>query len=267
MEFTTLTIEKTERKKGKKLKTREFSVSQLGCVFADQFWELGWSEKTMRPAWVAYAASEQEARAFTANFRAGRKAKRNPYPLEIPKSASHKWMTQKVGEATVTVAYLPELFHLDPCVPPKDIRFLFMPPTWWLDAQEAELRADFGEQARDVARAAYFVAYLDRRSPLPMVHDLAFHRQLFEAAQKEDWVKPLKQGGTTLGWQGVTRCGLEAPLACGAMHAAFETFLREQTRKYFEQEIKHGQTRLGADRRILPFPKRPLEQLCLDFAA
>ena len=273
MDFTTLTIEKVERKKGQKRtkgqkpKTREFSVTQLGCVVANHLWELGSAEKAMRPAWIAYTGSEQEVRAFTANFRGGHKARRRPFPLEIPKKAPHRWVTQRVGTATVTMAYIPELFHLDPGPPPGTLTFLFMPPAWWLDEQEEELRGEFGERARDVARAAYFVAYIDRRSPLPVVHDLRFHLQLFEAARDESWTRELQRSNSRFGWEGVTDCGLEEPIACHATHAEFETFLKSQTQKYFEEEIKNGQTRLGADRRVLPFPAGPVEQLCLDFAA
>jgi hypothetical protein len=171
------------------------------------------------------------------------------------------------GTVTVTEAYIPELFHLEPAQPPEDLTFLFMPPTWWLDEQEEALCADFGERARTVARAAYFVAFLDRRSPMPIVHDLLFHLQLFEAAKNEAWVQPLERGNLRFGWEGVTNCGLEAPIVVRASHAQFESFLQEQTQKYFEQEIQNGQTRLRADRRVLPFPQGPVEQLRFDFAA
>ena len=271
MEFPTLTIEKAKRKGRQVVKTREFRATGLGWVAADRFWDLGSSTKSTRPVWVAYAASEQESRAFTANFRGGQVVRRNrgrfrDDRLEIPKKALHRWTTQRVLDSVVTVAYLPELFHLDPGLPPDHIRFLFMPPTWWLDEQEGELRGEFGDEARDVARAAYFVAYLDRRSPLPIVHDLRFHLQLFRAAREEPWLLEMDPENSRLGWTGVTGCGLEAPLGCFANHQDFEAFLKSQTAKYFEEEIRNGQNRVRTDCRVLPIPDGTAEQLCLHLA-
>jgi hypothetical protein len=168
-------------------KGREFRVTLLGYLEAP--WELSRAERVTRPVWIAYAGPDQACRAFTANFRAGRKAECFGTDLQVPKSAPHRWVHHRHGDATVTVAYLPELFHLDPAVPPDRIEFLFMPPAWWLERQAELLRPELGGDAFDAARAALFVAFLDRRTSLPVVHDLRFHLQLYRAALEKPWCR------------------------------------------------------------------------------
>ena len=265
----TLTIEKLvgKRRRGHIPKSRRFSVTGLGFLTVDGLWELGRSQKTQRPVWIAYAGPVEACRAFTANFRAGRKATGESWrPLEIPKKSPHRWVDQRRGETQVTVAYIPELFDLDPGLPPDDITFLFAPPTWWLDEQAAALADDFGDAARDVARAALFVAFVDRRSPLPLVQDLRFHLQLYTAALEEDWTQaPNEQPGYQAHRLGL--CGLDEPLLCRVDHPTFQDFLTEQTNAYFEEQIRHGQTRFRPDRRLLPYPEPAPTQLCFHFAA
>ncbi|MCP4870581.1 MAG: hypothetical protein GY898_17900, partial [Proteobacteria bacterium] len=256
-----------KRRRGYIQKSRRFSVTGLGFLTADWLWELGHSEKTQRPVWIAYAGPVEACRAFTANFRGGRKAGGESWrPLEIPKKSPHRWVHQRRGETQVTVAYIPELFDLDPGLPPDDITFLFAPPTWWLDEQAAVLADDFGDQARDVARAALFVAFVDRRSPLPLVQDLRFHLQLYTAALEEDWtLSPEFRGAFQA--ERLGPCGLDEPLLCRVGHPTFQDFLTDQTNAYFEKEIRHGQNRFRPDRRVLPYPDRAPAQLCFQFEA
>ena len=267
MDFPSLTITRETKKKGRRrpMKTREFTVTLLGYLTADAQWELSSSEKAIRPAWIAYAGPAEACRAFTANFRAGRKAKRNHDVFEVPKSSPHRWVTHRHGEAAVTVAYVPELFHLDPVKPPDAIGFIMMPPRWWLDEQAEALRDELGSEAEEAARAALFVAYLDRRSPLPIVHDLAFHLQLYRAALEEPWTFEVETT-RSLNAAGLGACGLDEPILCAVDHRRFEAFLASETTSYFEKEIAHGTHRLRPGGRILPYAAGDPLQLRLDFA-
>ena len=106
--------------------------------------------------------------------------------LEVPKSAGFRYETFSREGATLTLAYLPAVFSFQP--PSADagnIAFLCLPPTWWVEEQAQAIRPSMGPDAREAAVAAYFVAYLDQRSPLPIANDLAFHLALYRAAQEE----------------------------------------------------------------------------------
>jgi hypothetical protein len=153
----------------------------------------------------------------------------------------------------VTVAYLPELFHLEPAGPVAGhVRFVFAPPRWWVAEQAEDLALEFGEAAPDVARAALFCAYLDRRTPLPLIHDLRFHLQVYRTALATGWIYPLSTDrGAVLRGRGAEAAGLDAPLACSVDQDDLADFLIQQTALYHE-EIHLGTTRVAAGRRLLP---------------
>ena len=206
-------------------------------------------------------------RAFTANLRGGRKAKvgrGGNVILELPKSASHRWLSQRSADgATVTTAYLTEFFELDPGEPTERIGFVFMPPRRWLERQAEALEPEFRGGALDVARAALFAAFLDRRSPLPLVHDLRFQLQLYRAALEEPWTqgpRTLRHGEGDLWAAYPGACGLDTPRLVDVNHHDFEAFLKVQTARYFHKEIAHGTHRFRPDCRLFtlsPTPSSP----------
>lgn len=269
MDFTTLTI-RTEPKKDPEAKTRTFSVQLLGFLTADPLWEPGGNGSAHRPVWIAYAGTDREAHPFTANLRAGRKAATNSDSLEIAKRSPHRWTTQKVPGGVVTVAYIPSLFHLDPVTHCADsVRFVFAPPRWWVGEQAEALARDFGDDAWEAARAALFCAYLDRRTPLPLVHDLRFHLQVYRAACSAGWLHELSRsraGGEVLVGRGAEASGLDAPVACSVGQSALADFLIQQTQLFHQEEIRRGKTRIAASRRLLPYPLEAPVQLRLDLA-
>lgn len=290
-DFPLLTIEQEVKTRGSRgrgapVKTRRFSTTLLGWVGADSLWDCGSTAKSTRPVWLAYAGSESAVRAFGANLRGGhRAAMRVPGPrrygydsdiFQLPKRSGHRWVHQRFGDTAVTVAYLPDLFHLEPDFVGETgrIDFVFMPPTWWLEAQTASLRPELGTDAADAARAALFVAFLDRRTPRPLVSDLRFHLQLYRAALDEPWVteaeRPLERWARKASKlyafnTGVS--GLAAPLTVSVDAATFEQFLTEQTNTFFEEEIRHGASRIPSTGRLLSYPDLAGLQLCLDFEA
>jgi hypothetical protein len=215
MGFPALTIETAPKKDGS-AKTRTFSVHLLGFLTADALWASGGEGSAERPVWLSYFGTESETQPFTANLRGGRKARADGDVLELGRRL-YRWSPpQRVPHGVVTVAYLPELFHLEPAGPVDDhVRFVFAPPRWWVVEQAEDLALEFGEAAPDVARAALFCAYLDRRTPLPLIHDLRFHLQVYLAALATGWIYPLSTGrGAVLRGRGAEAAGLDAPLAC-----------------------------------------------------
>jgi hypothetical protein len=270
MDFSTLTI-RSEPKKNPEAKTHTFSVQLLGFLTADPLWEPGGNGSASRPVWIAYAGTERESSPFTANFRAGRKAGTTSEALEIPKRGPHRWSFQKVPGGIVTVAYIPSLFHLEPVTQGEEdaVRFVFAPPRWWVTEQARSLASDFGDEAQEAARAALFCAYLDRRIPLPLVHDLRFHLQVYRAACAAGLLYELSRsrgGRAVLAGRGAEACGLDAPVALSVGQSALADFLIEQTQLYHQKEIRRGKTRISASGRLLSYPIQAPVQLCLDLA-
>ena len=277
MDLTDLTITnepKSKRRAGRRgiVKSRRFQAKLLTYLTADPLWQLGQAGQALRPVWITYTASHEMGRAFTANLRGGRKAKitGSADVLELPKSAPHRWLSERCcGGATVTTAYLPELFELDPGESVERVAFVLMPPRRWLERQARALEPEFGGDAEDVARAALFAAFLDRRSPLPLIHDLRFQLQLYRAALDAPWTQAPRSERHARGglWVSASHaCGLDAPQLVNVAHPQFEAFLKAQTARYFHQEIAHGTHRLRPDCRLLPYPSSPPRQLRLDLA-
>ncbi len=271
MDFPTLTITHERKSKGRVIKSRCFQAKLLTYLTADRLWALGQAGQALRPVWITYAAPHEMGRAFTANLRGGRKAKLRPAAnevLELPRSASHRWLSQRSQDgATVTTAYLGELFELDPGEPACRIGFVLMPPLSWLERQAETLEPEFGDDATDVARAALFAAFLDRRSPLPLVHDLRFQLQLYRAAVEASWTqapRALRHGEGDLWARSHDACGFDEPRLVDVSHSDFETFLKTQTANYFHKEITHGTHRFSPDCRLLPYPEHAPRQLRLD---
>ncbi len=252
---------------GKKGKGTEFSVTLLAYFLPRSLMDLGCASDAQRPAWVAYLGSEQEARAFTANFRSGRKAKTSYWPnLQLRKSDPYR-VTQvpAAGGGILTTHVLPELFQLEPLMPGDQVAFIFAPPTWWIESQAQELAADFGADAQDAARAALFTAYLDRRTEMPIVNDLRFHLALYRQALKQEWAD-LDDESAYRYARGLATVGLDpAALYIKTDRDELATFLAAQTALYFEEEIRNGKNRIPADSRLLPLPDASPTQLCFNF--
>ena len=255
MRFPTLTIESG----GRRAKGRAFSVHLLAHLVAERG-----PNQERRPSWIALFGSEPETRAVVANLRAGKNARADGDTFQIPKRLPLRWTPQSVPGGIVTVAYLPALFHLEPAGPPSDsVQFVFAPPLWWIEALAAELRSEFGDDAPDAARAALFAAYLDRRSPLPLLHHLRFHLALFRALTDDDG--PLSPP-TPEAHQSFRAIGLDAPLRVSLSQSDLSEVVICETHRFQQEELRRGQTRIPAGGRILPFPAAPATQLRLDFA-
>jgi hypothetical protein len=246
-------------------KSRIFHAELVCFVTANRLWELGASARDgiLRPVLLAYAATEQEARVFTANLRAGRPIVEDTKSasrlrFELPRSAGFQLETHSRDGGTLTLAYLRSAFALQPSIAESDrVEFLCMPPAWWV-AREAATLAAFGDDAADVARASYFVAYLDARSPLPIANDHRFHLELYRAALATDWLKrPTDAVRASSGFaaEGCTALGFEPPLLVSASQEEFSAFLAEQTAKHLEHPSQeapdHGKARVRRPRRLL----------------
>jgi hypothetical protein len=271
----TISIESKPAYKGQK--TRSFSVELLAWVLANSMWELGSSgkENNYRPIFLAYAGSSSAARAFQANLQSGRVAADaggGSFRLEVPRSAGFRYEPTSRGEGTLTLVYLPHLFSLQPATTDAgNLSFICMPPTAWVDEQARAIAPSMGSEAREAAVAAYFVAYLDARSALPIANDLRFHLALFRAAKEQPWCD-LSQGSASspgaLFAEGLSGIGFEPPVLCNVAPAVFADFLARQTAKNLPKEPRpevnlHGTTRIHRPRRVLPRSQAPAAQLSL----
>ncbi len=186
--------------------------------------------------------------------------------FEVPKSAGFRYETFSRAGATLTLAYLPGVFGFQP--PSADsgnIAFLCLPPTWWVEEQTQAIRPAMGADAREAALAAYFIAYLDQRSPLPIANDLSFHLNLYRAARGEPWCQTSSGEDWCPGKLFHVRLeaiGYEPALYCNVDHATFAEFLKAQTAAHLpsEQETTHGTTPIRRPRRVLPDTARVAAQ-------
>ncbi len=260
----TLTIESKPKREGQK--SRSFSVELLAYVLANDLWSLGSGakERSFRPVLMVYAATDQASRAFSANLRCGRPALVDGNSslttrFEVPRSAGFRYDTVSRDGATLTLAYLPSVFSFQPATSDVDeISFLCLPPTWWVDEQARAIGQTMGRDAREAVIAAYFVAYLDQRSPLPIANDLGFHLKLYRAALKEPWC----QTGSGSEWNpgtlfhlGLEAAGFETAIHCKVDHETFAQFLKTQTAANLSSEQEttdHGTPSIHRPRRVLP---------------
>jgi hypothetical protein len=238
-------------------------------------WELGSSnrENIYRPVFFAFAGSSSAARAFQANLQSGRvAADAGGYRFEVPRSAGFRYEPTSRSEGTLTLVYLPHLFSMQPATSDAgNLSFLCMPPTAWVDEQAKAIARSMGSEAREAAIAAYFVAYLDARSALPIANDLRFHLALYRAAREQPWCLGPEGSVSRPGElfaEGLSGLGFEPPLMCNVSPEVFAEFLAQQTAKNLPKEqlsevIQHGTTRIDRPRRVLSRSKAPSAQLSL----
>jgi hypothetical protein len=257
----TITVESKPQREGQK--SRSFSVELLAYILADHLWELGGGakERHHRPVFMAYAGTDQASRAFSANLRGGRPAvvAGGSVRFEIPRSAGFRYETSSRDGATLTLAFLPAVFGFRPQTADSgNISFLCLPPTWWVDEQVQVIAGAMGEDAREAAIAAYFVAFLDQRSPLPIANDLAFHLALYRAALCEPWCQQSSGSEWSPGrlfHLGLDAVGFEPALYCNVDPAIFAEFLKAQTAAHlssFQETTSHGTTPIRRPCRVLP---------------
>jgi hypothetical protein len=259
-------------------KSRTFRVELLAWVVANSLWELGSTQKerTHRPVFLAFAGTGSASRSFKANLQGGRTAVESAQGgglrFEIPRSAGFRYESSGQGDASLTLVYLPHIFSMQPGSSEEaSIAFVAMPPTAWVDEQADAIGSAMGSDAREAALAAYFVAYLDARTPLPIANDLRFHLELFRAAKEQPWCSvsagfPTNPG--TLFAQGVSGIGFEEPILCNVSPITFAQFLADQTAKHLPREqpnevTLHGTSSFHRSRRVLPHSGSPAAQLGL----
>ena len=218
MSLATLTLEVGRRSEAK---TRVFSVRLLGYLLADGLWERTGSGSVLQPAWIAYLGTDQESRAFTANFRAGpqgeglgrrlRAAEALAAPLDGGAGAGRRHHGRLPAGAVPPRAGEADGRGRSPSSSRRR--------GGGSRSRPRLLAGEFGDDAEDAARAALFAAYLDRRSHLPLVHDLRFHLQLYRAALRTPtWLQgpSASRWGGRVCWyaHGAATAGLDLPLAC-----------------------------------------------------
>ncbi len=245
---------------GKGKKSRRFEVALFSLMTADRYWS-GSSRTAYRPIYLCYAGTDQAVRAFHANLRTGRQAAVRskhggdaPKLLEITSAAGLKWAVSKLKTGvTVMTGYLPELCELEVASLPERITFLFAPPEWWVEAQLAHpaIAALPEKIRRETVLGGYFCAFLDKRTPHPIVPDPLFHRRLYLAGRSCGWFNA--PSGSPSGPGGFWKYpeegedGLAASFMVDVAHPDFDAVLAAETTKYFREE--------SADWLLAPIPE------------
>ena len=263
-----LTVQTPSSRRGAR-KGRRFEARLLAYITADRLSEFGTTlDGTRRPVWLAYVATTGASSAFTANLRGARTIQVEPdhERLQLPKTAGHRWVSQPVPGGIATLAYLPDLFHLQPPRPfVDDARFILAPPRAWVERQAADLQDEFGDESADTARAALFAGFLDRRTPLPLLRDLRFHLLIYRAALSKPWTTILGPGSPSAGGYGLANAGIDSALACAVDADSLREFLAAETaefRRRFPQAVPSPARHLE----LTPEPAFEPHQLSLDLA-
>jgi len=255
-----MTFPKMKIASGKTEKSRVFTVRRLAYLRADRLWEAKRGKASeVFPAMLCFLGSRAETQAFSANLKAGRGAMCERDIFIVQPKAGYRWIAQEVPGGVVSTVYLPQLFHLEPVEDPGWVRFVFAPPGWWIREQAAEVRLEVtGEDPQEVAQAALFAAFLDRRTTMPVLRDLRFQLQLFRAAQKAPFTTHTCNRYQGFDFGGFAPCGLRPPLAIAASYDTVIDFLKKQIAIY--RENHHGKTASPAGGRILSYPEAPTFQ-------
>jgi hypothetical protein len=196
----TLVIDSEDSEKG-----RSFSAHLMAHVIAPH--DLGQGPE-IRPIWAMVGGTDAAVRAVVANLRSGRRAHpagnrtKASEAYLFPKAVPFHVGWQKAPQGLLATLFLPELFRLDiGMVDPSGVSFYALPLASQLagmPAIECERAADHvlrcrpalmsyrqepGNTDRDwlvrvAPLALLFLAYLDRRTRLPLLPDARFALQL-----------------------------------------------------------------------------------------
>ncbi len=257
-------------------KGRSFAALYMAGIKADALWSGGQATtEHLRPVWCLVATSEAEIRPFVANLRLGRKAAflgtrsamipRDVGRLELLKSVRYRIEMQRTAYGTAALAFLPELFALDPgMVDPAGLKFVMLlsqadvaqqAGEWDVEAAMAHLgRIKFHRLAKERERirqvlplAPCFAAYVDRRTRCPLLKDTRFYAQLLVRCLDVGFASLTKPAGyshyrdaewgvnTRLDFQteGVEELGYAPALAFHASHEDFERLLGDCASEFF----------------------------------
>lgn len=264
-------------------KGRAFRGVVYAHVEADSLWEGGRGAKeTYRPIYAVVGSGEAEASPFMANLRLGyrvttlqpannaRRSKYNDNEYEFLRSAQYAWRAARYpGIGTITQAYMPEFYRLDPgLVDPAGVRFGLLPSVAWTDAHASHIDARamlahlkathwprIGEnllpaEAMELTRvASLFLVYLDRRTRCPLVPDSRFALQVLVSALEKGYAtrgnteKTRPVGGSSGERWGrgrwgyveefITEARLHPGIMCHAEHKHLEPFLANEVAIYF----------------------------------
>lgn len=229
---------------GESKKGRTFQAELMAWIDAPAFFEGGNADtKNNRPVWVVLASSEQETRAFIANFRNGKVAEkmtggysRSTDRWQLLKTSGHHMVQRKAGGGVVTTLFLPELFYINPgMVDPDGIRFIMLPDPVWLAKQSDT----------DTAEAMLFMAYIDRRTRFPFPPEPRFAKSLLArcleiglASKGQSHYSYGDQRRFTYIEHGLSDLGLPGGIAFRSTHDEFGHVLAAEIRRW--QEATHG---------------------------
>jgi hypothetical protein len=240
-------------------KGRVFSQELLAWVEADFLWEKGANSDNRRPIWTALAGSEQESKAFLANFTQGHLAtsgyyRSNDEKFELLKSVKYRVHQQKIsGGGVYSTVFLPEFFMVDPgLIDPEKISFVVLPLNYWIEGQSYDIERakrlytalyeiTFGAQITVdldwhtmLAVGSLFLLYLDRRCRYPMPFDPVFGAWLFLMCENAGKVvKPTSGYRSSFKLEIREPVGIRSGFAFLSDHETFGELLSLEIRRWF----------------------------------
>jgi hypothetical protein len=262
----TLVIDSDSSEKG-----RSFSAHLMASVEAP--FDLGQGPEK-RPVWAMVGGTDAAVRAVVWNLRSGKRAMpadargKASEAYLFPKSVAFHVAWQKAPQGTLATLFLPDLFRLDiGMVDPEGVCFYALPLASQLEAMpeaERERAADHVLRCRpDLMRyegctdrewlvktaplAMAFLAYLDRRTRLPLLPDSRFALQLLTAFCRDRLAGVATVGGyggsppdclqayrhDSIRQIGTGEIGLARGLYCSATHEKVAAVVAAESALYF----------------------------------
>lgn len=237
-------------------KSRRFEFEVVGYLSDRSLMPDGASDVT-RPLFLVAAVDHASMTPVRANLMLGRKfgnkTGRRSYStdrFELLKSEGYRFETQKHAEGSFLTAYLPTPFAMDPgFVDPQSISFVILPTQTWL-AECASTRQKEIEAAREYVQPyikdadfdASFVAqisplfgvYLDRRTRVPLMHDLRFYSRLMVELHKSEHLRVATRFERTLK-SSLGELGYGQAVSMRMEHEAFETVAAKVTKDFLKE--------------------------------
>lgn len=260
----TLTIEPKETESARnENKTNAFSATLLALLIADHLWDGGATKtNTYRPVFMVVGGNEASIRPFIANLRNGRKAVtggRYGESVEMLKSGEYTYTPQTSDGHTIYTIYQETLFAEDPgLVDPLKCQFISAPTLWWANEIATEIEEKqpalpakvekhlqrtglhFGHlpAAQLIPIALHFCNHLDRRTGRPLVNDVLFRVQLYQAALKAKCAEVATDKNFLSSYHqkeftgyGLNRTGIR-PTLFNMWHDKLDSFLAQQVQLY-----------------------------------
>ena len=155
----------------------------LNYLRADALW-MSSDTSRLRPVFLQIAASTHVMRPIVAALRLGHtiewakdRFNKHKERIEILKTAPYEWHVSKTSTGSLLTIYHAPLCRIDPDLVSDQVRFVCLPPTWWIAQQ--------GTQSIDL----WAIKQLDRRTKCPVIPGQGFASLVMKLAVERGFVE------------------------------------------------------------------------------